>query len=178
MNNDVLDASKFSAIVYEKVSKSKQFFDNFIKSRLIQNTMQFQTNEKEIDALNKIVNNTHCEIKDTGAGASMSISFDEKDKWFSILTNGMDAPLTGGQGGIAHNPDGSTYTSKVPGPLQGNPIPEFAREGVSLVDEINMMVKSLFKAEVQDAINASKNELFTILKSYIKNEIKYALGGV
>lgn len=175
--NGTFDQSKINDIIFSHTKDFKPMFDNFIKSRLIQNTMLFQTNEKEIDALNEIVGKTSCDISSSDEGISLSLNFDEKENWWKIITGGMSAPLTGGSGGIAHNPDGTTYKSKVPTALQGKPIPQFAKNGIDIEAEIEMMIKDLFTNIVNETISSSSEEIAEAVKPYIVQELNNVLGG-
>ena len=172
-----IDQELINKVIYSHSLEFKQMLDNFIRSRLIQNTMLFQTNEKEIEALNDIVEKTSCSISMSDGGISLNINFDEKENWWGIVTGGMSAPLTGGNGGIAHNPDGSTYSSKVPEALQGNPIPQFAKQGIDIESEMKMMAKDLFIDIVNEIISSSSDEIAEAVKPYIVQEINNALGG-
>ena len=174
---NAFDTTIMTNIVFNEVQKSKEFLDNVIRSRMIQNTMQFQTNEKEIDALNDIVKDTGCSIFVDGSSISLELRFDKKDNWYNIILHGMKAPLTGGNGGIAHNPDGSTYESQVPPQLQRRPIEEFAKEGIPLEQEILTIVETLYDGIVKEAAHACSDEIAEAYKPYIIEQINKVLGG-
>lgn len=175
--NGSFDQSKINDIIFSHTKDFKPMFDNFIKSRLIQNTMLFQTNEKEIDALNEIISKTNCDISLSNEGISLSLNFDEKENWWKIINEGMSAPLTGGNGGVAHNPDGTTYISKVPEALQGKPIPQFAKHGIDIESEIETMIKDLFTNIVNEIISSNSEEIAEAVKPYIVQELNKVLGG-
>ena len=87
----------------------------------------------------------------------------------------MPAPVTGGAGGFVHNPDGSVETSEVPPTLWGNPIPEFAKTGSDVLDEVKHMLEQLFFDEVQNIVQDSKQEIAAIAKAYVEQELHAAL---
>ena len=84
-------------------------------------------NEKEQAEYEKIAESSNYSLTLNGTSLALTEQENNVSPFQSIIEQGMDAPLTGGSGGTATNPDGSTYTSQVPEPLQGYPIPEYAR---------------------------------------------------
>lgn len=104
-------------------------------------------------------------------GSSLSLSKEEKkiSPYIEIIEEGMDAPLSGGSGGLAKNPDGTMYASKVPVQLWGTEIPEYAKEPNPVSEGIHSMLMSLVPEWINDTCNSCKPEIAEILKPEIMN---------
>lgn len=128
-------------------------------------------NSEELSAMEKIASQIRCEVTLSGNGISLSIDYEGGDSgdYLDIIQHGMPAPLTGGQGGIVTNPDGSTRQSNVPEELWGNPIDEYAKAGTDVQGEIEQMLNTLFSEEVRSIASSSSAEIAAIAKKQILN---------
>ena len=84
----------------------------------------------------------------------------------------MSAPLSGGSGGTATNPDGSTYTSAVPWQLQGVPLPEYAKAPNPISEGITTMLQTLVPNWISEAAGECSKEIGALVKDEIVNAIQ------
>lgn len=124
-------------------------------------------NEKEQAEYEKIADSSSYLLTLNGTSLALTEQENNVSPFQSIIEQGMDAPLTGGSGGTATNPDGSTYTSQVPEPLQGYPIPEYAKAPNPVSDGIKTMLNSLVPDWVRSAAASSTGEIGELVKDEI-----------
>lgn len=154
------------SIVLPKVQSWQSTAINFASTRFLVAASEFGMNDKESAELLKIAEGIQCEIFANGSSIGLNITYGHSP-YLDIIQNGMPAPLSGGDGGIAHNPDNSTYTSAVPANLQGQVLEGFAKEGEDVMGEVAMMLRDLFRDEVQSAVGESKTEIAEAFKVYL-----------
>ena len=170
------DTSIIVRLITEKACEYQTMAQNFARSRFLLAAIEYGQNEEETKALEKIAGGIRCAIAPSATGVSLDIDFDDKDQgnYLEIIEHGMPAPITGGEGGFVHNPDGSIETSNVPPELWGEPIPEYAKAGSSTLEEVKAMLSQLFADEVQRITKESKQEIAGIAKEYLISEINAA----
>ena len=171
------DVNKVISLIANKAQGYQTMAQNFAKSRFLLAAIEYGQNEDETEALEKIADGIKCIITPTSAGVTLDVDFDDSDQgnYLEIIQHGMPAPVTGGAGGFVHNPDGSVETSEVPPSLWGNPIPEFAKTGSDVMEEVKTMLKQLFTDEVNNIVRDSREEIATIAKTYVEQELQAAL---
>lgn len=114
----------------------------------------------------------------TGEGASIKFSIAEvKMPFVDQLANGPIIPVAGGDNGIAHNPDGSTYQSAVPERFYGNPLESLALPKSDLVNEIGQTGKLFAEDAFVNAAAASEGEINNIVGPRCMEELLKALKG-
>lgn len=163
------------SIILPELDTYTSFAQNFAKSRFLINASEYNTNEKEAEELNKISEGIRCELTSDGSSVSLSILYDDNNEYLHIIQKGMEAPLTGGDNGIATNPDGTQYHSKVPKQLWGNEIESYAKPAEDVKGEVKMMLHDLFMQRVQEVISENKVEIAKQIKPYIEKEIQSIL---
>ena len=161
------------SLIASRAKEFQDFAESFARSRFLLHSTEFGQNNEETEALQNIAAGIKCEIVQSDSGVSLSIDFDDGDtgEYLDVVEHGMPPPLTGGRGGIVTNPDGSTYPSRVPKQLWGNPIDEYAKTGSDVLDEVKMMLKDLFTQRVKEITSECKPELTKLAKSYVTQEI-------
>lgn len=162
------------SIIMPKISGWQMTAINFAKSRFLVAASEYGMNDKESAELMNIADGITIEIFQEGNSVGMNINYGQSP-YLDIIQNGMPAPLTGGDGGTAHNPDGSTYQSNVPVILQGQPIESFAKQGEDVMGEIGTMISDLFRQEIIACVDESHAELGEALKIYLVPQL--GLGG-
>ena len=147
---------------------------NFAKSRFLALSVEFNTNEKEAAEIMKIADHVKCTISQDGSGFSLSTDFEDTGNYFEIMNEGMDAPTLGGEGGggIAKNPDGTTYKSAVPPQFWGQKVEALAEKGIDILGEIKMMLTPLFKDHIQSAIQGAKSKIAALIKPYLVQQLQ------
>lgn len=169
-----LDGSSIAGIIAGDVMSFEPMATNFAKSRFMVLATEYSGNEKEAAEVERLANAVLCSISQSGSGFSLNTEFQENSNYFEIMTNGMPAPLAGGSGGIAHNPDGSTYHSNVPPHLWGTVLEELAKTGTDIVGEIKMMLTDLFRNRVQEAVNNNKPSIAQLAKQVLMGNMSFA----
>lgn len=157
-------------ILAAKVESFQTTAVNFAKSRFLVCASEYGMNDKESEELMTIAESIRCTIQNEGDAFSLNIEYGDSP-YLNIIEHGMEAPLTGGDGGIAHNPDGSTYRSNVPVQFQGNPIESFAKQGEDVMGEVRMMLTDLFRNAILEAVSESKQEIADTYRSEIQNRL-------
>ena len=154
------------SIVMPKISGWQTTAINFAKSRFLVAASEFGMNDKESAELMNIADTISIEIFSEGKSVGININYGHS-KYLDVIQNGMPAPLTGGDGGVAHNPDGSTYNSQVNPNFWGQPIESFAKQGEDVMGEISTMIKDLFRNELTMCVDESKSEITDAVKTYL-----------
>ena len=159
-----INGSTIANILADDVLSFESMATNFSKSRFLVLASEFGSNEKEAAEIQKLADAVQCAIKQDGAGFSLDIDYLDNSNYFEIIQNGMQAPVAGGSGGVAHNPDGSTYQSAVPPQLWGNTLDSLAKDGIDITGEIKMMLTGLFRDHVQSAVSSHKSDIAALAK--------------
>ena len=165
------------SLIAGKAQSFQPFAESFAKSRFLLYSVEFGQNEEEAAALQQIADGIQCRIASTDGGIDLTIDFDNGDRgeYLDVIEGGMDAPLTGGHGGIVTNPDGTTRPSLVPEPLWGNPIDEYAKAGSDVCEEVRMMLKDLFADRVREIVSECKPMIAQAARKEIVQEISRML---
>ena len=173
----IIDTASIINLVAQKAKAYEPIARNFAQSRFLLASIEYGQNEEEIDALQKIAEGIQCKISASETGVSQDIDFDDNDSgnYLEIIDQGMPAPLAGGSGGFAHNPDGSVYRSLYPEHLWGSPLEELSKPGSDTLDEVRKMLSQLFADEVRNIIAESKSDIAAIAKRGIVDEINSIL---
>lgn len=183
--------SEVTAIVYDKLKGFIPFAESLGRSRFLVYESEVHApdeselaREKEDTEMEAIAESFRCDIKQAGEHFSLFFYMEERNPggFLEIVDAGMPPPLVGGDNGIAHEPDGSTYKSKAPiaqwgQPLDGNGKPDYSKEGTGVIKEIKTMLKSLFHDYFNDAVKEARTEILTLAKQEVQSRIHNALGG-
>ena len=175
----------FSAIV-SKLSGFNQLAEEFGRSRFLVYKSEIQAPDekpssfkKEVQEMEDIADAFRCEIQQDGGKFTLFFHFDERNPggFLEIVDAGMPPPLAGGDNGISHNPDGSTYRSPTPEDEWDKPVPGYAKPPTGVINEIRIMLADLFRAELNEAINAARLEMLEPVKQYVAERIRTVTGG-
>lgn len=176
----------FIAIIQSKLSGFEQFAEDFGKQRFLVYKSEIQAPAEKANAFIKeaaemeaIADAFKCEIRQDGNNFSLYFYFNERNPggFLEIVDAGMPAPLAGGDNGISHNPDGTTYSSPTPISLWDKPVLGYAKPATGVINEIRTMLSDLFRTELKEAIAASKQEMLQLVKKYTAERISAAIGG-
>lgn len=107
-------------------------------------------------------------------GSSVSINVSPSESYLLNYLQNHSTPVSGGDGGQAHNIDGSTYESNVPKQLQGTPLPWYELPVIDGEDEIQHLIEIMAPDAVQNAVN---NGLEQIKEKVIIPLVKEKLSG-
>lgn len=169
MSNTKLDVLP---IISEKLDGFEDFAKRFAESRFLVATSEYGSNAEETAALEQIAENIVCNLSTVGNGFSLNVDIGSNNHpYLNIIQEGMDAPLTGGDNGYVTLPDGSTRLSNVPEQLWGNPLPEYAKVGMDVVEEIRTMLTDLLVDQINDAVAASKEQIAQAARTHISQAI-------
>lgn len=161
-----------ASIISEEVVSFELMATAFAKQRFLALSAEFNENEKEAAEIEKIADQIKCTITYSDNLFDLEIFFDDNSNYFEIINEGMPAPVAGGDNGIAHNPDGSTYKSNVPEQLWGNVLDEYAENGIDIMGETKTMLKDLFYDRIMDAINNEKGKIAEAYKTQLISELQ------
>lgn len=174
-------------IIKSKLSGFTQFAEAFGKERfLVYKTEVHAAGESEEnwaledEEMEAIADAFRAEIKEENSSFSLFFYFDGHNPghFLEIVDAGMPAPPAGGQNPpVALNPDGSTYTSRAPIQIWGEPVPEFSKPATGVINEIRTMLADLFREEIKEAIESSKKEILELVKTYTAERIHNVIGG-
>lgn len=176
----------YISIIKSKISGFEQFAENFGKERFLVYVSEIQAPDeeelafqKEKEEMEAIADAFKCEIKVEGNKFTLFFYFDERNpgNFLEIVDAGMPAPLAGGDNGISHNPDGSTYRTPTPMELWDEPVPGYAKPATGVINEIRTMLSDLFRTELKEAIAAGKQEILNLVKRYTAEKIRNVTGG-
>ena len=169
----MISMGEITDIVAEDIFAFQNIATEFAKSRFLVLAEEFNENEKEAAEIQKIANFIKCIIFLEGDSFQLKIDLkDSSSNYLEIIDTGMDAPLAGGHGGIAVNPDGSTYRSQVPTELWGTRLDALAEEGIDVLGEIKRMLTDLFKDHIAQVISQSKPKIAELAKKHILQEFQ------
>lgn len=113
------------------------------------------------------------EISVVGQGKSVTFQTRMNESYLVGYLSSHGTPVSGGDGGSAHNVDGSTYTSSVPSQLQGTPLPWYELPIIEVESELNHVVE-LFASDAVENAAARSTEAIT---EAVKPEIIGMIGG-
>ena len=169
----MISMGEITEIIAEDIFAFQNTATEFAKSRFLALAEEFNENEKEAAEIQKIANFIKCIIFLKGDSFSLKIDLkDSSSNYLEIIDTGMDAPLAGGHGGIAVNPDGSIYRSQVPTELWGTRLDALAEEGIDVLGEIKRMLTDLFKDHIAQVISQSKPKIAELAKKHILQEFQ------
>lgn len=189
--------SDILAILQTRLNDFIPFAESFGRSRFLVYKSEVHASgedgaahEREDAEMEAIANAFRCEIKNDNGRFSLFFYMAERNPggFLEVVDAGMPAPPVGGDGGIAHNPDGSTYQSKAPVAAYGLPLdgsttfgrtvlPDYSKEGTGVINEIKTMLKILFHDYFIEAFSDAKSEITTVAKEYVQERIHAAIGG-
>lgn len=175
------DMSYIMDLIEARLQDFIPFAESFGKTRfLVYRDSIYGTNEKELQTIDRISDSFRCEIIRNSQSFSLMFYMDEDDPggYLTIMDQGMPTAMLGGDGGIARNPDGSTYRSKVPAKFWGQPAvnPEdTAKPASGLIHEIKTMLADLFRSHLSEAIASVKTDIANMMKQQIVQEIQSAM---
>ena len=116
----------------------------------------------------------------TVTGQNNSIGFEVVEKnipFINQLANGPIVPVAGGDNGTAHNPDGTTYQSKVPEKFYGNPLESLALPRAEFMNEIEHTGELLAVDAYDNSAQVSSGEIEQLIAPRCEEEIARAFGG-
>ncbi len=178
--------SDYIAIIKSKISGFEQLAENFGKERFMVYASEIQAPDEDANAFEKeraemeaIADAFKCEIQVNENTFTLFFHFDERNpgNFLEIVDAGMPAPLAGGDHGVSHNPDGSTYASPTPIQQWDEPVPGYAKPETGVINEIRTMLSDLFRAELGEAIATGKQEMLQLVKDYTAERIRNVTGG-
>lgn len=177
-----IDKNQIVSLVGSKLNDFIITAVNFGKSRFMVYQSEYGKNEKEVAAMQDIAEGFRCEIHQEGNSFTLMFYFDENDPggYLHIIDAGMPTPLLGGDRGTAHNPDGTTYLSKVDINLWGQPAnrPEdLAKPASGVINEIKVMLADLFNQYFQDVLAQSEDQIMKLVKQEAQERLSSVLGG-
>lgn len=191
VKNDII------SIVASRLNEFIPFAENVGRSRFLIYKSEVHASgedelakEKEDAEMEAIAEAFRCEIKNEGNQFSLYFYMEEHNDggFLQVVDAGMPPPLVGGDGGTAHNPDGSTYQSSAPLSAYGLPLdgsttfgrttlPDYSKEGTGVINEIRMMLQTLFRSFFIEAIEAARQSIVDTLKAQVTAELITAIGG-
>ena len=178
--------SDYIAIIKSKIAGFEQFAENFGKERFLVYKSEIKAPAEDADAFSReseemeaISDAFKCEIINEDRTFTLHFYFDERNpgNFLEIVDAGMPAPLAGGDHGISHNPDGSTYPSPTPIQSWDKPVPGYAKPATGVINEIRIMLADLFRSELKEAIESGKQEMLQLVKDYTSERIRAVTGG-
>lgn len=175
----MIDDIKIASIVYENVKGVKTMIQNLVKSRFLQESANFMTNDMEQQAINEILSGINVEVLCNGESLSTEITYTNKGDFFQLITGGQGQVTVGGASGngVIRLPNGGTAQSRAPQMAWGNKTNIYARQGISLQDEINSMVKTVFTDSINDAVAVSESQIAKAVAPIISKELNKILQG-
>lgn len=177
----MIDDINIASIVYERAKGAKTMLQNLVRSRFLQESANFMTNDMESQAVNEIISGINVEVSCKGNSLSAEISYTNKGDFFQLITGGQGQVTIGGESGngVIRLPNGGTAQSRAPHMAWGNTTNIYARQGMSLQEQINSMVNTVFADSISDAVTASKPQIEKVIAPIISKEInKIFQGGV
>ena len=116
-----------------------------------------------------------CSVKSNGSILSFSLNLNESYLIKYLQNHGT--PVSGGDNGIAHNVDGTTYQSNVPEQLQGTPLYMYELPEIDGEDEAKQLVQIMAPDATENAIAKKHDEIGKAIMPYVEQEISEILGG-
>lgn len=116
-----------------------------------------------------------CQATSTGSGIQFSTKISESYLLSYLQKHGT--PVSGGDGGIVHDLDGSTHESRVPKQLQGTPLPWYELPTLDGEDEIKHIIEIMAPDAVQDGINKSRSAIAETIAPIMIDKVIGMLGG-
>lgn len=124
-------------------------------------------NEKEQAEYAKIAEGSKYVLEQSGSAIALLESEITESFFQSVIEEGMGAPVSGGNGGFVTEPDGSTRASKVPYPLRGTPLPQYAKAPNPVSEGVQTMLQSLFPSWANETVADSKADIAQLAKKEI-----------
>lgn len=111
-----------------------------------------------------------CSVESNGTGLVFNTKL--SDSYLLNYLKNHTTPVSGGEGGEAHNVDGSTYESGVPYQLQGTPLPWYELPTVEGQDEANKVVEIMASDASRAAVNSSLPEIESeVVMPYVREHL-------
>jgi len=112
-----------------------------------------------------------------GHGTDLLFGIKVSESYLINYLKSHGTPVSGGEDGVAHNVDGSTYTSRVPRQLQGTPLPELELPVIDGEEEAQQLLAIMAPDAAHNAIAESKTEIQKAIVPSIQKEIYQMFGG-
>jgi hypothetical protein len=173
-------------VISSKLSGFEQFAEEFGKTRFLVYESEIQAPDEKFDAMIReqaemeaIADAFKCEIVQEDETFTLYFYFDERNPggFLEIVDAGMPAPSAGGDNGLSHNPDGSTYRTPTPQERWDEPVPGYAKPATGVIKEIRTMLADLFRNEMHVAIESAKQDILSLVKRYTAEKISEVTGG-
>ena len=116
-------------------------------------------NEKEAAEYAKISESYEYTLVQKGGSVSFAMKEREVSPFEKIIEEGMPAPLSGGNAGTVTEPDGSTRPSLVPPQLQGQELPQYAKDPNPISEEAHTMLETLTTQWVEETVQDNQGEI-------------------
>lgn len=113
-----------------------------------------------------------------GHGNSVSGKNVLKESYLIEYLKQHDIPVSGGDGGTAHNVDGSPYSSKVPIQLQGNELESLMLPIIDVKTEADNYLNIVFKDKVEEAATNAAGEIKELITPTVKEMVANEIGGM
>ena len=134
--------------------------------------MNQEASEQFLSEMNEII----CSV--SANNGSLSFSIEPSESYLLNYLKNHGTPVAGGDGGTAHNVDGSTYESRVPVKFWGTELPELELPTLDGEDEAYHIVEIMSPDAAQNAVSDSKDEIAeTIVKPFIIEQLSNIGGG-
>ena len=146
--------------------------DNMIKAAAESLYGSFVDNPKAIEELQKEVDAMYWSCSSNGPDVVFNLEEPEETTFVDTVSEDQGVPVSGGDNGIAHNPDGTTYQSQAK--VFGIELPWFVLPVVDFKEEIKKRSNALARDCASSAINENKSVIYEPLEREIKN----VLGGL
>ena len=108
-------------------------------------------------------------------GNSVSFGLDIKESYLVEYLKNHETPVAGGDNGIAHNVDGTTYKSRVDPNLWGTELSWLKLPLLDVEEEAGQILKIMAPDAVKASINSSSSAFRDVLKMMMTQEIKNIL---
>lgn len=134
-----------------------------------------QMNPEAAEQFVSDMSSLECSVE--GAGYELSFSLHPSQSYLLEYLKSHGVPVAGGDGGTAHNVDGSTYQSLVNPKLWGTELPWLELPVLDGEDEAKHIVEIMGSDAGQDAVNRSGSEIIQAVKPEVMNEVRQMIGG-
>lgn len=112
-----------------------------------------------------------CDVEQEGDSISFKVK--ASDAYLLEYLKNHGTPVLGGDDGIAHNADGSTYKSQVPSHLWGTPLPDLELPTLAGEDEAYHIAEIMAPDATQNAVSESKSEIAElVVKPFITEQLR------
>jgi len=117
-----------------------------------------------------------CTVK--GEGKSIHFSLEANGGYLLGVLHNPPVPLAGGDGGTAHNADGSTYQSAVDPKFYGNPLESLQLPRIEGEQEANHIVELFAGDAANDAASKSDDAISNAIEPQLQEMVAQQFGGV